>query len=93
MGRARKPIGGSAGGMSPEVKSIVLITVVAVAALAWWKSRSTDEAEGGDEAAATSAAAGGSSSATAPAVAYALDQPAKGAADAPAVLVKFTDFQ
>lgn len=106
MARVRKPASGSTG-MSPELKTIILIAGIAVVVGIWMFLSQKDETKDGkgDTVAATSAddkpsgAAGDTGgkpdapkagSAAAP---YPLEVPAHGPADAPAVLVKYTDFQ
>lgn len=84
MARARKPIDARSRGLTPEIKSILLISVVGVLAVAWWMGRNKD---------ADGAQADGGEGASAAVVAYTLGQPSHGSDEAPAVLVKFTDFQ
>jgi len=69
--------------MSPELKSIALIAVVALVGFGmWWSSKKDDGAK--EKAAAEGAAGAG---------AYAVSIPGYGAEEPHAVLVKFTDFQ
>ncbi|MFT7623074.1 MAG: hypothetical protein ACI9WU_002251 [Myxococcota bacterium] len=84
MARVRSAGKSSKGGLSPEIKSIALITVVGIAAVFWWKSRGAGEEDKKPE---------DGQGANAAAVAYSLPQPSHGPEDASVVLVKFTDFQ
>ena len=83
MGRVRKPISGGHKRMNPELKIIGGVAAVVAIGLVWWATRDKPEE-------AAEPPAGNAPAALGP---YTLSTPAHGPATAPAVLVKYTDFQ
>ncbi len=98
MGRVRKPVSGGHSAVNPELKLIGVGVFVIAIGLAWWayKDKSSDGEDPGTGLAASTPGADGPNAATsaAPKLApYALSTPAYGPETAPAVLIKYTDFQ
>jgi hypothetical protein len=82
MARVRRPVN-TPSGPSSEMKTVAIIGVVLVLGVAYWWANREDAPE----------STGGGDAPPAAIAKYALEQSAHGGAEAPVVLVKFTDFQ